>query len=350
MNDIPVFPDSRPLVQARESRWAPWAFAGVAAIGALLLFNSLETARLARQQPETGVDTQVPPARSLPDLVIPQVSRAFEGSAVVEPTMLEQRAVPLRAIRPVSPGVGGRHVPMGSPLEPAGVGQPASQSSYATAPAPDLPNAPSQADATPARREHSDVRRAGFVARALADPAFIVVQGTVIPAVLETALDSTRPGPVRAQVSRDIRGFDGSHVLIPRGSRLIGQYQSDLSPGQARAMVSWTRLIRPDGVTVDLQAPAIDALGRAGVAGRVNNHTMRRIGDALLQTLVSAGSGFSQRAAPTVVVVPGGTQQASPVMARDPSAIQPTLTVAQGARVSVFVSQDLDFSVVDDPS
>ena len=52
MNDIPVFPDARPVVRAREYRWAPWAFAGVATVGALLLFSSLERARLARQQPE----------------------------------------------------------------------------------------------------------------------------------------------------------------------------------------------------------------------------------------------------------------------------------------------------------
>jgi len=211
---------------------------------------------------------------------------------------------------------------------------------------------PEQATGLPPDYEPIRARESsgGPRAQPLAAPAFTIVEGTIIPAVLETALDSTRAGPARAIVSRDVRGFDGSRVLVPRGSRLIGEYQADLSPGQARAMVSWTRLIRPDGVTVELRAPATDALGRAGVPGRVNNHTMRRIGDALLQTLISAGSGFSQRAAPAVVVVPGGAQQTAPLMVRDPSAIQPTLTVAQGARVSAFVSQDLDFSVVDDPS
>jgi len=63
--------------------------------------------------------------------------------------------------------------------------------------------------------------------------------------VLETAFDSTRPGLARALVQSDVRGFDGSRVLIPRGSRLIGEYRSDVAPGQHRALVNWTRLIRP---------------------------------------------------------------------------------------------------------
>ncbi len=91
-----------------------------------------------------------------------------------------------------------------------------------------------------------------------------VPQGTLIPAVLETALDSTRAGFARAIVSRDVRGFDGTRVLIPRGSRLIGEYQSQVSPGQHRALVNWVRLIRPTGVTMAIGSPASDTLGRGG--------------------------------------------------------------------------------------
>ena len=343
MNDIPVFPDSRPLVRAREYRWAPWAFAGVAALGGLLLFSSLESARLARQQPQVnGQETQLLPARPLPDLVIPPGPAPAPMPVAVQ-TLPQPVAAP-GAARPVplrsSPPTYGSSTVPGPAYEPMQTDDAPPEAPPAQAARVPVPSG------SPGRLERSG----GSQARPLADPAFTVVEGTIIPAVLETALDSTRAGPVRAIVSRDVRGFDGSRILVPRGSRLIGEYQADLSPGQARAMVSWTRLIRPDGVTVELRAPATDALGRAGVPGRVNNHTMRRIGDALLQTLVSAGSGFSQRAAPAVVVVPGGAQPSAPVMVRDPSAIQPTLTVAQGARVSVFVSQDLDFSVVDDPS
>ena len=71
------------------------------------------------------------------------------------------------------------------------------------------------------------------------NPGTTIPQGAVIQAVLETALDSTRPGPARALVSRDVRSFDGSKILIPRGSRLFGEYKADLTQGQNRAFIQW---------------------------------------------------------------------------------------------------------------
>ena len=82
-------------------------------------------------------------------------------------------------------------------------------------------------------------------ARAMVNPTTTVTQGTLIPAILETAIDTNVPGYVRAVVSQDVRSFDGTKVLVPRSSRLIGQYQSGLQNGQRRAYVIWTRLIRP---------------------------------------------------------------------------------------------------------
>jgi len=177
-------------------------------------------------------------------------------------------------------------------------------------------------------------------------PSVTVVQGTLIPAVLETALDSTRPGQARAVVSRDIAGFDGSRVLIPRGSRLIGNYEADLADGQSRAFVEWTRLVRPDGVTIALASPAADLQGRAGVPGRVNTHFLARFGSALLQTTLNLGGSALGRSiggdSPVVVALPGATQNVTP--ANTGSGIRPTLRVAAGARVSVFVARDLEFA------
>ena len=95
------------------------------------------------------------------------------------------------------------------------------------------------------------------------NPGQTVSQGTLIPAVLETAINSDLPGYVRAVVSSDIRSFDGSRVLVPRSSRLIGQYKSGVAGGQTRAYVMWTRLIRPDGVSVALASPADGRNGSA---------------------------------------------------------------------------------------
>ncbi|MEC7796872.1 MAG: TrbI/VirB10 family protein [Pseudomonadota bacterium] len=177
-------------------------------------------------------------------------------------------------------------------------------------------------------------------------PSSTVLQGTLIPAVLETALDSSRPGQVRGIVSRDITGFDGSQVLIPRGSRLVGNYEADLTDGQSRAFVEWTRLVRPDGVSMALGSPAADLQGRAGVPGRVNSRFLARFGSALLQTTLNLGASAAGRSlggeSSVVVALPGATQNlgASPAA----STIRPTLNVAAGARVSVFVARDLEFS------
>lgn len=168
-----------------------------------------------------------------------------------------------------------------------------------------------------------------------------VPQGALIPAVLETALDSTRPGFVRALVTQDVRGFDGRHVLIPRGTRLFGEYEADLEPGQNRAFVRWTRLVRPDGSAITLDSPAADALGRAGVQGRVNNHFLQRFSAALLQSTVNLGVALASREigdSAVVVTLPTAVQTATNV---SPSQVRPTLRVPAGATVMVFVADDL---------
>jgi type IV secretion system protein VirB10 len=187
-------------------------------------------------------------------------------------------------------------------------------------------------------------------ASVLRNRATTVPQGTLIPAVLETALDSTRPGPARALVTRDVRGFDGSKVLIPRGSRLIGEYKADLEPGQNRALVIWQRLVRPDGATIELASPSADPLGRVGIKGRVNSHFLQRFGNALLQTSLSIGTGLAAGLGSNnnvaVVALPGAAGNAASSLVGNQD-IKPTLRVKQGVSVSVFVAKDLDFTAVE---
>ena len=118
-----------------------------------------------------------------------------------------------------------------------------------------------------ARITTSDVDTAQ--ATKLANLSQVAPQGTVIPAVLETAINSDLPGFVRAVVSRDVRGFDGTTVLVPRGSKLIGQYRSGVAQSQTRAFVVWSRILTPQGVSVDVGSPATDRLGR-GEIGRAH--------------------------------------------------------------------------------
>ena len=172
-----------------------------------------------------------------------------------------------------------------------------------------------------------------------------VPEGTLIPAVLETAFDSTRPGLARAIVSRDIRGFDGTRILIPRGSRLIGDYRSDAANGQKRALINWSRLIRPDGSTIAIGSPAADTLGRGGIRAHVNSHFFERFAGALLQTALEVGANLGTRSLASsnvVVALPGSTTSISPLI--QTNRIVPTLTVPAGTSISIFVAHDLDFS------
>jgi type IV secretion system protein VirB10 len=149
-------------------------------------------------------------------------------------------------------------------------------------------------------------------------------------------------------VTRDMRGFDGTKVLVPRGSRLIGEYNSGTVMGQSRALVIWTRLIRPDGVTIELSSPATDSLGRGGLEGKVDRHFFQRFGGAVLLSLLSIGGSAIADSNDTTVVIAGaqaGTTAATSALGGGES-IKPTVTVPQGTPLRVFVNQDLDFSGV----
>ena len=176
----------------------------------------------------------------------------------------------------------------------------------------------------------------------LADPGSTVIQGTLIPAVLETAIDTDIPGYVRAVVSQDVRSFDGSHVLIPRSSRLIGEYKAATQAGQRRAYLMWTRLVRPDGVSVALASPAADFSGQAGIGGQVNSHFFSRFGSAILLSILGGASTLASGGASTVIVG-GGQSAASAAIQRDGNR-GPTIKVRQGEPIRVFTARDLIFN------
>lgn len=177
----------------------------------------------------------------------------------------------------------------------------------------------------------------------------MVPQGTIIGAVMETALNSDLPGYARAIISREVRSFDGSTVLIPAGSRVIGQYKSGVAQGASRVFVVWTRLIRQDGVTIELGSPATDDLGRAGIGGKVNRHFLQRFGGAILTSVLSGGinaAAASLSRGSTIVVTSASEASSLASQAGRTADIPPTITTRQGARVRIFVARDLDFSRV----
>lgn len=178
-------------------------------------------------------------------------------------------------------------------------------------------------------------------ARVDVNPSTTVTQGTMIPAILETAIDTDVPGYVRAVVSQDVRSFDGSRILVPRSSRLVGQYQSGLQAGQKRAYVIWTRVIRPDGVSVALASPATGFDGTTGISGQVDSHFFSRFGSAMLLSVIG---GLTTIASGGTSVILGGGQDAASTALQQDGQRPPTVRVRQGEPIRVFTARDLDFS------
>jgi type IV secretion system protein VirB10 len=174
----------------------------------------------------------------------------------------------------------------------------------------------------------------------------IIPQGAIIAAVLETPLNSDRPGLARAAVSQDARSFDGSRVLIPRGSRLIGEFKADTAPGLRRVLVTWTRLIRPDGVAIRIGSPVSDSLGGAGAPGKVNTHFFERFATAILQSALTIGVNVASQLpvdnGSVYVGIPGQAAQVGQALVPTVNR-PPTVKVREGAQIAVFVARDLDF-------
>lgn len=338
--------DPRPVVPLpAQGNLGLIAFIIVLLAGGAMLFGAMSANRTATSVPRTTATLSAEGARisAPPPLALPP---GYQGATAAPTPLLAEREVLMPAVPPAprEEGRAGR----GFTLPPGFVPP--------TAPPPFVPSVPTPAvvfedrsadgnwpdDAEPRQRRSGD----RVTASRLANPSRTVPRGTVIPAVLETALDSTRPGAARGLVQRDIHGFDGSRVLIPRGSRLYGEYEADLTTGQRRAAIRWTRLLRPDGVTIELDSPASDPLGRAGVRGKVDSKFFQRFGGAILQSVLDVGVGVATREASdgVIVALPGSTQN---VQVTDQQQVQPTLKVRQGTSVSVFVARDLDFSTVD---
>jgi type IV secretion system protein VirB10 len=201
--------------------------------------------------------------------------------------------------------------------------------------------------------------KAGQIARIDA----MIPEGTLIPGILETAINSDLPGQIRAITSEDVYSFDGRRVLLPTGTRLIGEYQSEITTGQTRIFVVWTRLIRDDGVSVRLNSIGSDSLGRSGITGFVDKKFKERFGAAIVLSVVGGVTSFvTGLGSDAVGTVAGSTTQSAEETARqtisetfsdmakdalsDQLKIPPTIHVDQGERIFVYVRQDLDFSAL----
>ena len=208
--------------------------------------------------------------------------------------------------------------------------------------------------------EHFDAaerfRRAGRTeavqAEVIGEPSRTVLQGTLIEATLANAISSQLEGNVSATVSYDVWSMDMANVLIPRGSRLFGRYSSSIDKGQRRIMVAWDRVVTPDGQSVELAAYGTDRIGRAGVTGRVNTHTLARFSAAAAVSIIGAAPAVLAAAIEedrddeisreTVEKIGTNASDTIGSIMKDYIDIPTTISVDQGAVVMVMVNADLE--------
>jgi len=187
---------------------------------------------------------------------------------------------------------------------------------------------------------------------------FEVKMGSVIPATLLSAIDSDLPGLIVGQVRQNVYDTaSGRYLLIPQGARLVGTYGSAVAYGQARLLVTWSRLIYPNGSSVDLKAmPGTDLGGRSGFDARVNGHTRKLFQGAILLSIIGAGAQLSQPqqstsngSPPSVGQVVAGSlgiqlaNQTSQSVQRQLN-VQPNLRVPTGYEFNVIVDRDIVLS------
>ena len=199
-------------------------------------------------------------------------------------------------------------------------------------------------------------RRAGRTeavqAKVIGEPSRTVLQGTLIEATLTNAISSQLEGNVSATVSYDVWSMDMANVLIPRGSRLFGRYSSSIDKGQRRIMVAWDRVVTPDGQSVELAAYGTDRIGRSGVTGRVNTHTLARFSAAAAVSIIGAAPAVlaaavekdsdDEVAQDTAENIGTNASDTVGSIMKDYIDIPTTISVDQGAVVMVMVNADLE--------
>ena len=179
---------------------------------------------------------------------------------------------------------------------------------------------------------------------------YILQAGAVIPAALITGIRSDLPGQITAQVTENVYDSPtGSLLLIPQGTRIIGQYDDGVTFGQRRVLLVWNRLILPGGRSIVLERlPGADASGYAGLEDGVDYHWWDLMKAAGLSTLLAVGTELATSDEDRLIrAIRDGAQdtvnQAGQQIVQRQLQVAPTLTIRPGFPVRIIVTRDLVF-------
>ncbi|MCC5942422.1 MAG: TrbI/VirB10 family protein [Balneolaceae bacterium] len=191
---------------------------------------------------------------------------------------------------------------------------------------------------------------------------YSIMEGTLIEATLQTAITSALPGNIVGIVNRDV--FDSvrqNHLLIPRGTRLIGSYESSIAFDQRKLMMSWDRIIFPDGRSMNLPGvPTHDLMGMSGLGGDVKTHFWSTFGQSAMLSLIGASASFAisggggggfvggfggltARETIAMQVARDFQRVANQLLQRNMNR-QPTIEIEAGTPFTIFVLDDIFFA------
>ena len=178
---------------------------------------------------------------------------------------------------------------------------------------------------------------------------FTVQAGAIISGALITGLRSDLPGSAIGQVTNDVYdSVTGRHLLIPKGSRLLGAYEADVAFGQSRLSLIWSRLILPDGRSIALgDLRATDPQGYSGLGDRIDNRWSERLRTAALTTLLAVGSSAGVSSGNDAIAraltqgVSGGVTAFGQGLVEKGLDVAPRLTIRPGFVFRVIVAKDI---------
>jgi type IV secretory pathway VirB10-like protein len=215
-------------------------------------------------------------------------------------------------------------------------------------------SAPPAKEASDANRDRKEELKnpaavAPGVENAATGKPYLLFEGTILESVLINRLDGSFAGPVECLLSTDVYSNDRQHLLIPAGSKLIGETKKVDTLGQSRLAVAFHRLIMPDGYSVSLdQFKGLNQIGDTGLRDQVNNHYARIFGVSLaigaLGAIGEAGAAGGLNASTSDLLRQGfaqSTAQSSAQILDKFLNIMPTVTIREGHRIKVFLSGDL---------
>ena len=209
------------------------------------------------------------------------------------------------------------------------------------------PMAPTQATAAPAA---ANKRAPEVNVNSAHGQPYVVFEGTTIDTVLVNRLDAEFAGPLKVMVTNPIYSQDRQHLLVPEGTFILGEVQKVSGLGQKRLAVSFHRLLMPDGYSVDLdQFHGLDQAGATGLKDQVNNHYVEIFGASIALGVISgaaeatnANQGYNESGSEAYKagIASSLSQSSANVLDRFIN-IPPTITIREGHRIKVYITQDM---------